>query len=343
MATNQPLEPPDRVIDAENQNELRAYLINAGHLPADASPEITNLAGGVSNKTVLVTHSHGAWVVKQALARLRVEAEWFSDPARIHREAAGMRALANILPPEHLTRLVFEDKAHQMLAMDAVPIPHENFKQRLLRGHLVDTEIATFGKLLGTLHANTFDDARLAHEFADRSFFESLRLEPYYGTVAAKLPETAAFMRDLMEATRTTLTALVHGDYSPKNVLIRERNLILLDHEVIHYGDPAFDVGFALAHLLGKANHLSGHRGAFEGAALLFWESYLKTFPSADPQRVVSHAIACLLARAAGKSPLEYLTTAERDAQVLNCLTLIQAKPHTPDEFIRRFCSRLGV
>ena len=156
------------MIDAEDPGELLAYLIDAGHLPADARPEITNLAGGVSNKTVFVRHATGAWVVKQALARLRVEADWFSDPARIHREAAGMRALADILPGQHLTPLVFEDKANQLLAMDAVPTPHENFKQRLLRGDIVDTEIATFAELLGTLHAKTCADRRMAQAFADQ-------------------------------------------------------------------------------------------------------------------------------------------------------------------------------
>ena len=54
--------------------------------------------------------------------------------------------------------------------------------------------------------------------------------------------------------------ALVHGDFSPKNVLVYNRQLILLDHEVLHFGDPAFDIGFSLTHFLSKALHLPQKR-----------------------------------------------------------------------------------
>ena len=62
----------------------------------------------------------------------------------------------------------------------------------------------------------------LAAVFDDRSFFESLRLEPYYAYTAAQVPEAAAFLRraDRRHA-RATRCTLVHGDYSPKNVLVR--------------------------------------------------------------------------------------------------------------------------
>ena len=42
----------------------------------------------------------------------------------------------------------------------------------------------------------------------------------------------------------------------------------LLDHEVAHFGDPAFDLGFSLTHLLSKALHLEAYRPLFLAAAL---------------------------------------------------------------------------
>ena len=73
---------------------------------------MTVLAGGVSNRTVLVERESGeAWVVKQALAKLRVQVDWFSSPERIHREADGLRWLAQFAPPGSITPLVFEDHA----------------------------------------------------------------------------------------------------------------------------------------------------------------------------------------------------------------------------------------
>ena len=111
----------------------------------------------------------------------------------------------------------------------------------------------------------------------------------------------------------------MHGDYSPKNILVHEGRLILLDHEVIHFGEPAFDIGFSLAHFLSKANHVAGKRDAFGQAALLYWKSYLAVLAGVSWQadleaRSVRHTVGCLLARVAGKSPLDYLSKAERQA-----------------------------
>ena len=66
----------------------------------------------------------------------------------------------------------------------------------------------------------------------------------------------------------------MHGDYSPKNILLYRDRLVLLDHEVIHFGDPAFDVGFSLTHLLSKALHVAFRRREFLDAA----QSYVRTY-----------------------------------------------------------------
>ena len=91
--------------------------------------------------------------------------------------------------------------------------------------------------------------------------------------------------------------------------------MILLDHEVIHFGDPAFDIGFALAHFLSKAHHLKDHRKKFWHAALDFSRQYRDAGGPAADDQVARHTLACMLARVAGRSPLEYLTEAERHRQ----------------------------
>ena len=107
--------------------------------------------------------------------------------------------------------------------------------------------------------------------------------------------------------------SLVHGDFSPKNTLIYRGKLILLDYEVVHFGDPGFDVGFALTHFLSKANHLRSERDRIGAAAALFWNVYRREIDSLEwaqtlEPRAVRHTLGCLLARVIGKSPLEYLT-----------------------------------
>ncbi len=112
------------------------------------------LAGGVSNRTVLVRWPNGdAWVMKQALAKLRVKADWFSDPARIHREALGLQWMGDLLPGA-APALVFEDEANHILAMQAVPQPHDNWKTMLLRGDLHDDHVMQFANMLAGMQRN---------------------------------------------------------------------------------------------------------------------------------------------------------------------------------------------
>jgi 5-methylthioribose kinase len=325
---------PADALDIEDEASLVAYLRAAGRIRPNESPAVHVLAGGVSNKTVLVERPSGeSWVLKQALPKLRVQADWFSDPARIRREAEALRWLPKFTPPGTITPLVFEDPEQYVLAMQAVPRPHENWKSMLLAGHVEDDHVEQFAAILGTIHrraAEMGDDVRPA--FDDRSFFESLRVEPYYAYTATQVPEAAGFLHELIRDTRARQLTLVHGDYSPKNVLVHAGRLVLLDHEVIHWGDPAFDVGFALTHLLSKARHLPASRGAFRRAALRFFES---CGGGGDEGMAVRHTLACMLARVAGRSPLEYLGGDERRAQRDAVVKLMRAGMTTMSDTVR--------
>jgi len=312
----------DDALDIEQHDQLLAYLRATNRIAATETPQMKSLAGGVSNRSVLVKRPNGeAWVLKQALAKLRVKVDWFSDPARVHREALGLRWLEKLAPAGTITPLVFEDEAHHLIAMQAVPEPHENWKTMLLRGELETDHVRQFARLLAAIHreSSKLRDV-LAEAFDDRTFFESLRVEPYYQFTASQVPEASNFIEALIGDTRATRISIVHGDYSPKNVLVRDGRVVLLDHEVIHWGDPAFDIGFALTHLLSKAHHFPTHRRAFQRAALDFWIHYgiaLGDVPwrAALTGRAARHTLACVLARVAGRSPLEYLDDTERERQ----------------------------
>lgn len=336
-------------LDIEDPVALMGYLRRAGRIPADAQPRISVLAGGVSNRTVLVEHPPAiAWVLKQALAKLRVQVDWFSDPARVHREALGLRELPALAPAGAIPALIFEDHAEHLLAMAAVPQPHANWKQLLMAEGPSLAHVAQFAEILGHIHARSHDQpARLAALFDERGYFESLRLEPYYLYTAQQAPEAAGFIAELVADTRAQRLALVHGDYSPKNILVHAGRLILLDHEVIHWGDPAFDVGFGLTHLLSKAHHLAARRSAFAQAAHGFWQSYSalvgQRFGAGYGQRAAHHLAACLLARVAGRSPLEYLAPDERARQRRAALGLIARPPASVPACIDQFIESVGL
>lgn len=337
-------------LDIEQPTRLRHYLTAAGLLTDHDDVTITVLPGGVSGRTVMVTWSDGrACVFKQALPKLRVAVDWFSDPIRIHREALGLRWLAPLAPAGSVPALVFEDLHEHVLGMQAVPRPHENWKTLLLAGHLDDDHVRQFGQWLGTVHRHSWlQRSELAPAFDDRSFFDSLRVEPYYQYTATRVPAAAAFLKDLIARTQARRLALVHGDYSPKNVLVHGGQLVILDYEVIHWGDPAFDVGFGLTHLLSKAHHLRDRRTDFRRAASHFFRIYRESLGDVPWARdvephAVRHALACLLARGQGRSPLEYLDPAARDRQRDAVLPVISCMPTRVDDLIGEFLAHLEI
>jgi 5-methylthioribose kinase len=335
-------------IDIEQPDQLVAYLERGGRIDPGEPIIARVLTGGVSNRTVLIERPSGeAWVLKQALAKLRVAVDWYSSPERIHREAQGLRWLMQLAPPGATVPLIFEDQQRHILAMAAVPQPHENWKTLLLRGALELDHIAQFARLLGTIHRAATGRADVATTFDDRSFFESLRIEPYYAYTAEQTPALAPFYAELIAATHARRLTLAHGDYSPKNVLVYHDRLVLLDHEVIHFGDPAFDLGFALTHLLSKAHHLPLQRASFAGAARYFWRIYRETLGEIEwhadlDHWAVRHTLGCLLARVAGRSPLEYLDTAERARQRAAVVALMRHPPATIEDLVAQFVAQVS-
>ncbi|HYF51555.1 MAG TPA: phosphotransferase [Planctomycetota bacterium] len=335
-------------LDIEAPDHLIGYLRDTNRIPKSETPRVRILAGGVSNRTVLVERENGiAWVVKQALEKLRTKADWFSSPMRIHREALGLKWLCSLAPQGTITPLVFEDHELHLLAMEAVPQPHENWKTLLLKGEIDLDHIDQFATLLGMIQRRSHERrSEFSTIFSDVSFFETLRLEPYYAYSAQQVPDAAPFLNKLIEATRAERWTIVHGDYSPKNVLVYKNRLVLLDHEVIHFGDGAFDVGFSLTHLLSKAHHLPKHREKFREAAQRYWQTYTKTLGTERAGeiegRCARHTLACLLARAAGRSPLEYLNDEERSRQKRIVVDMMGARCASVSKLIEEFVKRCG-
>ncbi len=333
-------------MNIEEPNDLIPYLIDQGWLASGEVPKMEILRGGVSNRTVWLRRSTGeAWVLKQALDKLRVVDDWFSDPIRIEREALGIKHLSRLLPAGTVPGLIFSDPQHFLLCMEAVTPPFENYKTLLLKGRAKLNYFHQFGHTLGLVHQRGIKESKKFQKiFEDTSFFESLRLEPYYEFTAQRMPIAGPFLRALIKTCRSDRYTVVHGDYSPKNILFRKDKLVLLDHEVIHYGDGTFDIGFALSHLLSKANHLKPHRQFLQSGAILFWEAYAKHDPeitASREDRAVKHTLACLLARVLGRSPLEYLTKPQQQIQVNIVSSLLDSSPATVPDLIAAFTNHL--
>jgi tRNA A-37 threonylcarbamoyl transferase component Bud32 len=160
------------------------------------------------------------------------------------------------------------------------------------------------GRLLSRLHRQSriLEDAE-KKSYMDLSFFRELRIDPFYLFVAAKVPSHASIIHRLADQLTQDGMCLVHGDYTPKNMLVNHKGeFVLLDFEVIHWGNPVFDVALCLCHLILKGWY-SGHYEAFRKLIAAFQDGY----GSLDEEPIIAHIGLLLLARLDGKSPVEYI------------------------------------
>lgn len=288
-------------------------------LAASTPVEIVPLGGGVSNDTFAVVGPGTGLVVKRALPRLRVADEWLATVERIVTEADALR-LAGRITPGLVPDVVDVDPATSTLVIVKAPSSWRTWKDDLLAGD-VDAMVATrLGGALARWHQSTTSAPDVAERFDQPAAFEQLRVDPYHRTVARRLPEVAGAVGRVVEAMADRRVCLVHGDFSPKNVLAGDGEVWVIDWEVAHLGDPAFDVAFLLNHLVLKSIARPQRAGAYRAAADAFVAAYRAgtggLSSAGGEAHVVAHLGCLLLARAVGKSPAEYLDAAERERVV---------------------------
>jgi len=294
------------------QQDLRGALERMGLLRPGETFSAETLAGGVSSDIVRVDLPGRSLCFKRALARLKVAAEWRAPVERNHAEVEWMRVAAE-LAPGCVPRILGEDAQAGAFAMEYLdPTAYPVWKSQLRDGDIRAETAAAVARAIAAIHAGTAQRADYARRFANGHIFRPIRLEPYLFATAARHPDCAARLRELAEATADTQLALVHGDLSPKNILVAARGPVLLDAECAWYGDPAFDLAFCLNHMLLKclwrpqwrAQYLACYDAlATDYLARVSWE------PRAAIEARVAHLLPGLfLGRVDGKSPAEYLT-----------------------------------
>lgn len=326
------------VLDAPNVSD---YLRTSNRIETIESLVIRELPGGVSNAVFLVTKSNSdqSFVLKQARERLRVQEEWLCPVERIWREVDTLRACGELVEARSVERgvrsggdgrieasvprVLWEDRENYCYAMTAAPPEHRTWKEILLAGETAESLpiAAACGTLLGQLHAGSWNNAAIASQLDDRTYFDQLRLDPYYRHVARVHPDLAPQIERLIVSVWGNRWCLVHGDFSPKNLLVWPGHVMLIDFEVGHYGDPAFDLGFFLTHLVLKGIRSGRWRTEFRPLAHAFWNAYrdqLAPVVSTSElvhleRRLLANLAGCLLARVDGKSRVDYLTPHQQD------------------------------
>ena len=310
---------------------LTGSLRNLGLAAPDEEPHYQALTGGVSSQIWRVELRSGPVCVKRALPKLRVEREWLAPIERNHYEFSWLRVVSDIAP-HAVPRLIAHDAEQNLFVMEFLsPGSHPLWKTELHSGRADTAFAAQLGRLLALIHRTTAHNPAIAAEFPTDAIFHSLRLEPYLEATAVRHPDLAPTLYRLVETTAASKHALVHGDVSPKNILVGPQGPVLLDAECAWYGDPAFDLAFCLNHLLLKCHWTPAAAADFLRCFDALHETYLAgvAWEPADVLEARAAALlpALFLARVDGKSPVEYLTAADHDHVRRVARFLIQGAP----------------
>ena len=248
--------------------------------------------------------------MKRALAKLRVAADWRAPPARAAAEVDWFKLVGEILP-DAAPRVIGEDLAHDSFAMEYLePSRHCLWKAELAAGRVAVDFAARVGTDLAKIHAATAGQDDVARRFDHGDQFHALRIEPYLLFTAGRHPDVAPRIRAIAQGIETARIALMQGDISPKNILIGPYGPVFLDAETASYGDPAFDAGFCLNHLLLKCVWHPAFAPAYLESFGALKTAYLDGADWEDRaglEKRIAHILsALLLARIDGKSPVEY-------------------------------------
>lgn len=291
----------------ERPEEVREYLADKGWIAPEQWVHITGLQGGVSNQVWKIEGPDIRWVMKQALSKLRVKTDWYSDVRRIEREQEAMKAWESCLNEGEVPKIIHADREANTYIMTCAPDQAISWKEQMMDGRFDERTASLAGNLLGRMHRiSLLFDESVSSRFHDLTFFEQLRIDPFHRFLIPKYPELETSIQELILQLTEHAVCLVHGDFSPKNLLVSPDNrIILLDYEVAHWGNPVFDVSFCLAHLMLKGLAL---RKQIESEALIrsFLTAYRDVYGSVG-EACLAHTGLMLLARVDGKSTVEYL------------------------------------
>jgi 5-methylthioribose kinase len=305
------LEPPPTLPLELSTETLPSYLRRTGIVGSEEPVDVEELGGGISNVILRWRTADRVGVVKQSRPRLRVAGEWLSDVRRVLNERDAIALLSARLPACSIPTVTFSDD--EMLAFGMISAPDDAvlWKPELMAGRYDFDRARQAGLLLRSLHDATRDDPVAARRFVARPLLDQNRLDPWYRAAAAVHEDLRDVFEYAIERLISVRRVLVHGDFVPKNIFLLRDGLLLLDYEVVHFGNPGYDVATFVNHMLLKGFRHPSLRRPFCRLAELFWDAYVGGLERAELELVGEESLlqlgALMLARVDGKSKVEYL------------------------------------
>ncbi len=254
----------------QGQPPLLEMLRHDGVASGDA--HLQPLSGGISSDIFLIVDTGPLRVVKRALQQLRVVDDWIANVSRNDFEQRYLKYVSHFMPDSVPAVLASGNGYFVMPYFDSA---YANWKSCLLEGVARPEDAQEAGRFLSCVHEHSLNDLEAARQFDSEENFRQLRIDPYLLAVARRHPEIDTIIRAEADRLANWRECLVHGDYSPKNMLFNGHRLVVLDCEVAWYGDPAFDLAFLISHLLLKALFHAPRDVGLQKLVLAFVAHYL--------------------------------------------------------------------
>lgn len=319
----------------EARTAIVAALVRLNLVRVGDVPPMTPLTGGVSSDIWRVELADGPVCVKRALPQLRVAQLWEAPVERSLYEWRWMKTAARIAPGCVPSPIARDAEAGAIVMAYLAPDDHPLWKAVLRDGRTDANFAAAVAERLAAIHGTTAADPAMAEAFPTDDIFHAIRLEPYLVATGRAHPDLADALGRLVARTAATRRVLVHGDVSPKNILIGPSRPpgepVFLDAECAWWGDPAFDLAFCLNHFLLKCLWTPRAAAGFLACFDRFADVYLAGVnwePTADLEaRAAALLPALFLARVDGKSPVEYVTEDSQRDRVRKVARPLVASP----------------
>ncbi len=333
---------------AGSEAEIALVLRRLGLAEPGETPHLTPLTGGVSSDIWRADLHTGPVCVKRALAQLRVAQRMQAPGERGRYEWQWIRFANQVVPGSAPRAIAFDEEAMVVVMAWLPPEDNPLWKAELHAGRADAGFAGSVGRTLALIHRASAGRRDIAERFPSDEIFHAIRLEPYLIATSLVHDDLAPRLRALAATTAATKRALVHGDVSPKNIMVGKDGPIFLDAETAWYGDPAFDLAFCLNHMLLKCLWTPASTEGFLACFAALAGAYLEGVDwekRADIEARAAQLLpALLLARVDGKSPAEYITSEADKECVRRCARALIAKPVDELASVRaRWTAELGA
>ena len=274
--------------------------------------ELCSLTGGVSSDIWKIDDKKRIICLKKAKKKLKVKQNWNAPLVRNMYEASWNEEVYKNFPFV-VPKVLFKSKKPYFFVMhyyDEKLFPV--WKKNLLANNIDYTFAIKVAEYLYKIHNIFFRKNNISKKFDNMHIFSELRIKPYVINLIKKHIDLKEKFIDISLSLSKNKMTLIHGDISPKNILVKNKTPIFLDAECATYGDPAFDIAFCLNHLMLKKIKLKDSSKVLQKSFDLFIKKYLQNVNWENPKdlekRVSKLLPVLMLSRIDGKSPVEYIT-----------------------------------